>query len=61
MLRNYLKIALRSFGRHKVHTILNVAGLAAAMACALLILLWVRDETGFDRFRIHSDRLYRVL
>lgn len=61
MLRNYLKIALWSFGRHKVHTFLNVAGLAAGMACALLILLWVRDETGFDRFRVHADRLYRVL
>jgi putative ABC transport system permease protein len=61
MFRNYLKIALRSFGRHKVHTFLNVAGLAAGLACSLLILLWVRDETGFDRFRVHADDIYRVL
>jgi putative ABC transport system permease protein len=61
MLKNFLKIALRSFARHKIHTFLNVAGLAAGLAAALLILLWVRYELGFDRFRVHADRLYRVL
>jgi len=61
MFRNYLKIALRGFKRHKGHSLLNVAGLAVGMACSILILLWVRDETGYDRFHANADHIYRVL
>ncbi|MDH4271607.1 MAG: ABC transporter permease, partial [Candidatus Aminicenantes bacterium] len=61
MLGNYLKIALRNLGRHKGTSFLNIAGLAFGMACCILILLWVRDETSFDRFHVNADDIYRVL
>jgi putative ABC transport system permease protein len=61
MFRNYLKIALRNFKRHKGYSILNVAGLAFGMACSILILLWVRDETSYDRFHANAGDIYRVL
>jgi putative ABC transport system permease protein len=60
MLRNYLVIAIRLIRRHKVYSFINVAGLAISMACALLIVFWVRDELSFDRFNAHLDCLYRV-
>jgi putative ABC transport system permease protein len=38
-----------------------LAGLAAGMACAILIFLWVHDELGFDRFHVKADKIYRVV
>jgi hypothetical protein len=60
MFKSYLVIAVRLIRRHKVYSFINVAGLAVSMACALLIVFWVRDEIGFDRFNVRLDRLYRV-
>ncbi len=50
MLSNYLKIALRSLLKNRLFSAINVFGLALGMACALLIGLWVMDETSYDRF-----------
>jgi|GEM_PF-5723472 len=50
MLKNYLTTAIRSLGRFKLFTFLNVFGLATGMACSILILLWVQDETSYDKF-----------
>jgi len=33
MFKNYLKIALRNFRRHKIISLINVSGLAIGMAC----------------------------
>ncbi len=60
MLKSYLKIALRTIWRHKGYSLLNIAGLALGMACALFILLWVQDELSFDRFHAGAGTLFRV-
>jgi predicted permease len=60
MFRNYLKVALRNIVRHRGYSIINVAGLAIGMACALLILLWIQDELSYDRFHENADRLHLV-
>ena len=60
MFGNHMKVALRLIRRHKVYSFINVAGLAVSMACALLIVFWVRDELSYDRFNANLDRLYRV-
>ena len=61
MLRNYLKVAIRNLMRNRVHSLINVIGLAAGMACCALILLYVQHELGYDRFHAKGERLYRVL
>ena len=60
MFQNYLKIALRSLGRSKTHSIINVLGLGLGIAVCLLIVLFVRDEWTFDTFHSKADRIYRV-
>jgi len=60
MLRNYLKIALRNLVRHKAYSILNISGLAIGMACSILILLWVQNESSYDRFHSNAAQLYRL-
>ncbi len=46
MLRNYLRVAWRCLVRHKGYSAINIFGLAIGMACSLLIMLWVRDESA---------------
>jgi len=60
MLRNYLTVALRNFARHKIYSFINLGGLTVAVACCLLLGLYVRHELSFDRFNTRADRLYRV-
>jgi putative ABC transport system permease protein len=60
MFRNYLKIAFRSLRKSKGFTALNVIGLAAGLAVCLLIVLYVTDELGYDRYNVNADRIYRV-
>jgi len=60
MVRSYLVVALRNLTRHRVYSLVNIAGLAFGMACAILILLWVQDELRYDLFHEHAHSIYRV-
>ncbi len=60
MLKNYIKIALRTFGRHKAYTSINVIGLTLSLACGLMMLLWVQDEYSQDRYYEDSEQVYRL-
>ncbi|HUI30620.1 MAG TPA: ABC transporter permease, partial [Candidatus Acidoferrales bacterium] len=61
MLKNYLKIAFRNLSRHKAFSFINIVGLAAGMACTILILLWAQDELSYDKFFKDADHIYLVL
>jgi putative ABC transport system permease protein len=61
MIKNYLKIAWRNLLNNKVYSALNILGLAAGMAVALLIGLWVNYQYSYDEFLPGSDRLYQVV
>lgn len=60
MFNNYLKIALRSLWRSKLHSLINIFGLGLGVACCILIVLYVHDEWTFDQFHTKADRIYRV-
>lgn len=60
MFKNYCKIAFRNLFRNKAFSLINICGLAIGMASAILILLWVQNELGFDRFYSKTDRLYMM-
>ncbi|HEX6226418.1 MAG TPA: ABC transporter permease [Chryseolinea sp.] len=60
MIRNYLKVAIRSIFRNKLTAFINIAGLALAMACAILIFLFVSDEVSYEQYHSKADRIYRV-
>jgi putative ABC transport system permease protein len=61
MIKNYLKIAFRSFGRHKLFTLINVVGLSIGISAALVIYLIVHYDFTFDKFHKDEDRIYRVV
>jgi putative ABC transport system permease protein len=60
MIKNYLKIALRNIKKHKGYSFINIAGLVVGMTCCILILLWVQDELGYDRYHENAGRIYRI-
>ncbi|HMB92181.1 MAG TPA: ABC transporter permease, partial [Rhodothermales bacterium] len=60
MLKNYLKVAVRTLQRQKGYAFINMFGLAVGMACCLLILLYIQDELSYDRHHLQSDRLFRL-
>lgn len=60
MVRNYFKLAWRNLLKHKSHSIINIVGLAVGMACFLLILFYVKDESSYDKFHSNFENIYRV-
>ena len=60
MFKTNLKIAWRNLLKDKQFTFLNVLGLSAGLACALLIFLWVNDELSYDKFFANNDRIYKL-
>ncbi|MBN1996638.1 ABC transporter permease [candidate division KSB1 bacterium] len=61
MFNNYIKIAIRNLYRYKKISIINVVGLAVGMACAILILIWIQDETSYDQFHKKSENIVLIL
>ncbi len=61
MFKNYFKIAWRNLIKDKQFTLLNILGLAAGLACTLLIFLWVNDELSFDKFFANNDQVYQLM
>lgn len=61
MFRNYFKIALRNLANNKVYSLINIAGLTIGLTCAMLILLYVKDEVSFDRFHEKNPLIYRLV
>jgi putative ABC transport system permease protein len=60
MIKNYLKVALRSILRSRLTSFINLMGLTLAMASAVLIYLFIADEISYDRYHSKAERTYRV-
>ena len=60
MLSNYLKIALRAVLRQKLHTSVNIFGLALGIAAVFVIGLYMHQELTYERGFENNDRIYRV-
>ncbi|UCG61086.1 MAG: ABC transporter permease [Candidatus Zixiibacteriota bacterium] len=60
MLKSYLKTALRNLTRNKIHTAINISGLAIGIACCLLLLLHVQNELSYDKFHAQHQQIYRM-
>lgn len=58
IIKNYFKIALRSFWRQKLTTSINIIGLTLGIACASLTYVFVQHEVSFDKFHEESENIY---
>ena len=60
MFKHYMKTAIRTIRKHKMNTLLNISGLAVALACSMLIIFHVKEELSYEQSIPKSDRIYRI-
>ena len=61
MLNHFLKIFFRTTFKNPSYSFINVAGLAVGFACSIFILLWIIDETTFDKFHADKERVFQIM
>ncbi len=60
MFENYFKVGFRNLRKNTGYSIINIGGLAAGMAVAILIGLWVYDELSFDKYHANYEQIAQV-
>jgi putative ABC transport system permease protein len=60
MLRNYLKITLRSIQKNKIHYFINITGLTVGLTVFIFIASYVLNEVNHDGFHENRDRIYQI-
>ncbi|MBR07230.1 MAG: hypothetical protein CMP48_06040 [Rickettsiales bacterium] len=60
MLYQYLLASWRNLLKHRLHTILNIAGLAIGLAACLIIVSYVHYELSYDKHHPNSENIYRI-
>lgn len=60
MIRNYFKIAFRTFVKEKFYALINIIGLSLGIASSLLIGLYMLHESSYDNFHPDVENTYRV-
>jgi putative ABC transport system permease protein len=60
LLRHYVVTASRNLVKHKLYSFINIVGLSVGLACAIFIVLFLRDELSYDRWIPQTSNLYRI-
>lgn len=60
MLKNYLNIAIRNLKRQKVYSFINIVGLSVGIMACIIILLYVQNESSYEKFYPDAEKIYRV-
>ncbi|WP_421762807.1 ABC transporter permease [Ekhidna sp.] len=60
MLKNYFLVAIRHLKRQPGYALLNILGLTIGIASALLIVLYLNQETSFDTHHPNAENIYRI-
>ena len=60
MFTSFLKITLRNLYREKVYAIINIAGLSIAIACCIILGIYIRGELTYDLHNKKYKKIYRV-
>ncbi len=60
MFKNYFKTSVRSIGRNKLFSAINIFGLAVSMSVCLLMITMYTEVKSYDKFHNDIDNLYRI-
>ena len=60
MLIHFFRTAIRYLIKRKTYSLINVIGLAIGIASFIMIMLYVMDELGYDRYHERADDIYRI-
>jgi ABC-type antimicrobial peptide transport system permease subunit len=60
MFKNYLKIAWRNLNRNKLHSFINITGLAIAFSVSIVLFLVAYLHLSYDSFHKERSQLFRT-
>jgi putative ABC transport system permease protein len=60
MFKNYLKVAFRSLNKNRVYSVINVLGLSLGLTVTILVFLFIKNETSYEKHWSGYDRIYRT-
>lgn len=60
MLRNYMRVALRSLWKNRLHTFFNVLGLSMGVGVCITVFLMVYATFHMDDFHPDANRVYMI-
>jgi putative ABC transport system permease protein len=60
MINSELKAALRTFYREKSYALVNLSGLSLALACSLILGLYLRSELTYDHYHARYKQIFRI-
>jgi len=60
MIKNYLKITIRTLLKYKGFSFINITGLALSMSICLMIIIYIKDQKNSDQFHENKDRITRI-
>jgi putative ABC transport system permease protein len=61
MLKNYFTMAWRSLLRNKVASAINISGLTIGLSVGIIILLFVMDRLGANKFNKNHKAIHEVM
>ena len=59
-MQTFLKISFRHLWHSRIYSIINILGLATAITCVLLAVLYWKFEHSFDNFHKNNPNLFRI-
>ncbi len=60
-MNTFLKISIRHIWQSRLFAAINIVGLATAITCVLLAILYWKDERSYDNFHTNNPNLYRIV
>ncbi len=60
MWRNFFRVAIRNIRKNIAFNFINISGLAIGLASAIFIILYILNESGYDRFNERAKDIYRL-
>jgi putative ABC transport system permease protein len=61
MAGTFVKTTLRNLYREKIYAVINIVGLSLAIACCLILGLYLRNELTYDQHNTKYRQIYRVV
>src|SRR5579863_2831054 len=61
MIKNLLLVAARNLKKDKWYSLINIVGLMIGITFSLFLILYLLDESSYDRYNTNAGRIYRVV
>lgn len=61
MLKNYIKVAIRSLKKQPLFTIINILGLSAGMSIGILFITMISFVSTYDDFHENKENIFRII